>query len=54
MGGHARQYFKHGRALPAHNGNFDAYVYYYSQWVVKLCLILQGVRNHEKLRTTGI
>ena len=25
MGGHARPYFKHGRALPAHNGNFDAY-----------------------------
>ena len=25
MGGHARPYFKHGRALPAHNSNFDAY-----------------------------
>ena len=25
MGGHARPYFKLGRALPAHNSNFDAY-----------------------------
>ena len=31
MGGHARPYSKHGRAMPVHNSNFDFYAYIYSE-----------------------
>ena len=29
MGGYARPYSKHGRAMPVHNSNFDAYAFMY-------------------------